>query len=161
MEAWLCHKPSPWPEPAQIYSQLLKAKAVSPNASAALCYDQWYGNAAFDPVAYGATPISPDDPAIWDLVIADMHERDHVGQTRYGTPLQPFNGRDPLVDAYQEALDLAVYLRQAIYERDNPLVPIMRPRCAQNDMIEHFHRRCELDTNHWGYHRDHAVRALG
>jgi hypothetical protein len=32
--------------------------------------------------------------------------------------LQPHNGRDCLMDAYQEALDLAMYLRQAIFERD-------------------------------------------
>jgi hypothetical protein len=51
-------------------------------------------------------------------VIADMHERDQVGRERYGTPLQAHNGRDALVDAYQEALDLVVYLRQAIEERD-------------------------------------------
>lgn len=54
---------------------------------------------------------------IWDLVIEDMKERDHVGRARYGRPLQAGNGRDALVDAYQEALDLAVYLRQAIEER--------------------------------------------
>jgi len=41
-----------------------------------------------------------------------------MGKERYGTRLQPFNGRDPFIDAYQEVLDLAVYLRQAIYERD-------------------------------------------
>jgi len=64
------------------------------------------------------TPIPNTKPAVWDLVISDMHERDEVGRHRYGTPLQPDNGRDALVDAYQEALDLAVYLRQAIYERD-------------------------------------------
>ncbi len=64
-------------------------------------------------------PVKNDLPAVWDLVIADMQDRDGVGRGRYGTPLQPFNGRDALVDAYQEALDLAVYLRQAIYERDN------------------------------------------
>jgi hypothetical protein len=58
------------------------------------------------------------DRGIWDLVIADMHERDQVGRERYGTPLQAHNGRDALVDAYQEALDLVVYLRQAIEERD-------------------------------------------
>lgn len=40
------------------------------------------------------------------------------GRRKYGTPLQAHNGRDPLVDAYQEALDLCVYLRQAIAERD-------------------------------------------
>lgn len=66
-------------------------------------------------------PIPNTRPAVWLLVIQDMAERDTVGRERYGTPLQPYNGRDALVDAYQEALDQAVYLRQAIYERDNPL----------------------------------------
>ena len=37
---------------------------------------------------------------------------------RYGTALQPHNGRDALLDAYEEALDLAMYLKQAIVERD-------------------------------------------
>lgn len=56
---------------------------------------------------------------IWELVVEDMHARDHEGRRKYGTPLQANNGRDPLVDAYQEALDLCVYLRQTIEERDN------------------------------------------
>lgn len=47
---------------------------------------------------------------------ADMRERDATGRARYGTPLQPFNGRRALVDAYQELLDAAVYLRQHLYE---------------------------------------------
>ena len=63
-------------------------------------------------------PTHNQGPAVWDLVIADMVERDRVGRKRYGTPLQPHNGRDALIDAFQEALDLVVYLRQAIYERD-------------------------------------------
>ncbi len=54
---------------------------------------------------------------IWELVVADMRMRDEIGRQRYGTPLQAHNGRDALVDAYQEALDLCVYLRQAIEER--------------------------------------------
>lgn len=54
---------------------------------------------------------------IWDLVIGDMRARDHAGRAKYRTPLQANNGRDALVDAYQEALDLVVYLRQAIEER--------------------------------------------
>jgi hypothetical protein len=62
-------------------------------------------------------PIPNDLPAVWALVIADMQARDAEGRRKYGTPLQPFNGRDALVDAYQEALDLVVYLRQAIEER--------------------------------------------
>lgn len=63
-------------------------------------------------------PTRNDGPVVWDLVMADMRERDAVGRARYGTPLQPHNGRDALVDAYQECLDLCVYLRQVIYERD-------------------------------------------
>lgn len=65
-------------------------------------------------------PISNDLPAIWDLVINDIKQRDEMGLKKYNTRLQPFNGRDVLWDAYQEALDLAVYLRQAIYEKENP-----------------------------------------
>lgn len=57
-------------------------------------------------------------PAVWDLVIKDMKARDKVGLERYKTRLQPFNGRDVLVDIYQEMLDAAVYLRQLIYERN-------------------------------------------
>ena len=53
------------------------------------------------------------------LVRADLEERERVGVERYGTPLRLFNGRDALVDAYQEAMDLTVYLRQAIAERDS------------------------------------------
>jgi hypothetical protein len=62
-------------------------------------------------------PRQTDGTPIWDLVIADMQKRDHVGRARYGAPLQSGNGRDALVDAYEEALDLCVYLRQAIEER--------------------------------------------
>lgn len=64
-------------------------------------------------------PTKNDSRPIWELVIEDMQERDQAGRGRYGTPLQAHNGRDALVDAYQEALDLAVYLRQAIEERDD------------------------------------------
>lgn len=63
-------------------------------------------------------PTPNDGTPVWDLVIADMQERDRIGRERYGTPLQTGNGRDHLVDAYQEALDLVVYLRAAIEERN-------------------------------------------
>lgn len=48
----------------------------------------------------------------------DMQDRDKVGKERYGVRLQANNGRDMLKDAYAEVLDLCVYLRAAIYERD-------------------------------------------
>ncbi len=64
------------------------------------------------------SPVHNENPAIWDLVVRDMIERDAAGREKYGTPLQAFNGRSPLWDAYQEALDLVVYLRQAIFESE-------------------------------------------
>lgn len=63
-----------------------------------------------------APPTKNNLPHVWDLVLKDMQDRDEMGTRKHGTHLQPCNGRDPLVDAYQEALDLVVYLRQAIYE---------------------------------------------
>jgi hypothetical protein len=63
-------------------------------------------------------PEHTDGPIIHLLVIEDMRERLRVGTERYGTGLQAFNGRDALRDAYEEALDLAAYLKQAIVERD-------------------------------------------
>jgi hypothetical protein len=55
---------------------------------------------------------------VWDAVIEDMKARDKIGEARYGTRLQPFNGRDAITYAYQEALDLVVYLKQAKMEMD-------------------------------------------
>ena len=57
---------------------------------------------------------------VWLLVMDDMSDRRSVGIERYHTPLQVNNGRDALIDAYQEALDMVVYLRQLIAERDLP-----------------------------------------
>jgi hypothetical protein len=46
---------------------------------------------------------------VLDLVLTDMRERDQTGRERYGVPLTSGNGRDHLVDAYQELLDGAAY----------------------------------------------------
>lgn len=62
-------------------------------------------------------PPTPGRARVWDLVRTDIDERDRMGRAKYGTPLEVGNGRNPQVDAYQEALDLVVYHRQAIAER--------------------------------------------
>lgn len=54
----------------------------------------------------------------WEIVIEDMRARDAIGTHKYGVPLRPHNGRNSLQDAYEEALDLAVYLKNAIIEAD-------------------------------------------
>lgn len=63
-------------------------------------------------------PPEESEGDVWAEIIEDMTERRQVGIDRYGTPLQRFNGRDAMTDAYQEALDLLVYLRQHIGERE-------------------------------------------
>lgn len=65
-------------------------------------------------------PKPAGGPAMQDLVIADIEERKAIGIERYGQLLKAHTGRDPLIDAYQEALDLCIYLRQVVYERDHP-----------------------------------------
>jgi len=63
-------------------------------------------------------PKETNNPPLWDLVIQDMKDRDKFGQEKYHTRLTVENGRDFLLDAYQEILDAAVYLRGLIFERD-------------------------------------------
>lgn len=49
-------------------------------------------------------------------VKADLLARKELGIRRYGTPLQSFNHRDWMQDAYEEMLDTLVYLRQGLDE---------------------------------------------
>jgi hypothetical protein len=63
-------------------------------------------------------PLPVGGPAMQDLVIADVEERKAIGIKRYGQTLRAHDGRDALLDAYQEALDLCVYLRKLMFERD-------------------------------------------
>lgn len=87
-----------------------------------------------NPAAVGqVNPTVNDQPRIVDLVIDDVHtylprgrgdlicvdlqDRASVGHKKYGTYLQAFNGRDALMDLYQELLDASKYLRQIMVER--------------------------------------------
>jgi len=55
---------------------------------------------------------------ITEQVIEDLRQRAEVGLAKYGRPLTPFNGRDALQDLYEELLDAAQYIKQAMIERD-------------------------------------------
>lgn len=46
-----------------------------------------------------------------------LQQRAELGYGRYGTYLCVSNGRNALVDAYQESLDQIVYLRQYLQDR--------------------------------------------
>lgn len=80
-------------------------------------------------------PTPNDQPAIADLVIDDLRERKRMGTEKYGTPLQAFNGRDPLVDAYQESIDQTQYLRQAIDERAALMAAVRRVTSQAEETI--------------------------
>jgi hypothetical protein len=80
-------------------------------------------------------PIPNGRRPIVDLVVEDLVERKRIGTERYGTPLQAHNGRDALVDAYQEALDQTLYLRQEIEERQ-PLTPEQRRAWAEEQLVD-------------------------
>ena len=54
----------------------------------------------------------PGTAHIAPLVVLDVKARIEMGNAAYGQPLMANDGRDSLVDAYQEALDLALYLRK-------------------------------------------------
>lgn len=58
---------------------------------------------------------------VQDEVMAYIERRKAIGIERYGTVLQPHNGRDALRDAFEEAVDLTQYLAQALIERDGAL----------------------------------------
>lgn len=52
------------------------------------------------------------------LVQADIEARIEKGAKQYGERLTTHNGRDAMIDLYQELLDSCVYIRQFLYERD-------------------------------------------
>jgi len=82
---------------------------------------------------FGASPVV-------DLLIADMRDRDQVGRQRYGTPLTSGNGRDHLVDAFQEVLDACVYLVNDLDEHGvGPSLPITSALVPDSKLREQLH----------------------
>lgn len=63
-------------------------------------------------------PKRPETPiSITDAVITDLNDRRRLGIAKYGMQLMAHNGRDALVDLYQELTDATLYLRQHLVER--------------------------------------------
>lgn len=72
-------------------------------------------------------PPSLGELSVVDAVAADLEQRRAFGCRKYGTELRTQNGRRALVDAYQEALDLACYLKQVLMEQDATEAPDPSP----------------------------------
>lgn len=71
-----------------------------------------------DPAATPQPPPRGDGPIILQMVLHDLNARAEMGRAKYGTYLRAYNGRDTLMDLYQEHLDATMYLRQLLFERD-------------------------------------------
>ena len=90
-------------------------------------------------------PTTNNHPDIQSMVIADIEARREVGISRYGTALQPFNGRDALRDLYEELLDGSMYVRQAMVERDAAVeVALARPRQRMLDLVAELDRHLKV-----------------
>ena len=66
-------------------------------------------------------------------VLDDLVDRAQVGKTRHGSVLRIHDGSDGLLNAYTQALDMVIYLRKEIMERElkdknNKVVPLFPPQ---------------------------------
>jgi hypothetical protein len=108
-----------------------------PSANAALFIDQWYGNAPFDPAVYGAAPISPDDPVIWDRARRNVaHAPDF-----YRTPSEQ-----------RQRLKFRQAVMDGLPGDDRPLVPF--PAFDREAAVAREARRlyAECFCGHWCHH---------
>ena len=76
---------------------------------------------------------------IYRQVIRDVEARAEVGKATYGRYLmEDVNGRNPLQDAYEEQIDGAKYLKQAIQERRALIEYVARLRSALEKALDHL-----------------------
>jgi hypothetical protein len=57
-----------------------------------------------------------DGDAVLFGVMKDLTDRAESGRKKYGTLLKTNNGRDALMDLYQELLDAVMYIKQKLME---------------------------------------------
>jgi hypothetical protein len=87
-------------------------------------------------------------------VIKDLKAREEVGIKKYGEPLQTYNGRVALVDAYQEVLDLANYIKQELMEREDQSLQEYK-KDTSDSSLEYIAKcvitECEYVNKHYAY----------
>lgn len=117
-------------------------------------------------------PTDGTGPAIWDLVLVDFEwyrdlmsekklhlidkmiqdckSRDEFGTKKYGKRLRVGDGRTNLNDAYQEGLDLVVYLRKEIE------IQKINPSNSSSPIVAMYHRALGFcfDLRSFIYDRD-------
>lgn len=73
------------------------------------------------PAATPEPPPAGKGAFVLSEVLKDLCARADMGFKKYGTMLRTNNGRDALMDAYQERLDELMYFKQALMEREQSL----------------------------------------
>lgn len=59
---------------------------------------------------------TPQSVSVFAALHKDIDARNRKGWETYGKSLETFNGRDSLLDVYEESLDMTVYLKQRLLE---------------------------------------------
>lgn len=105
---------------------------------------------------YAATPqpkpITEDGSTlVLPHVLADLQARADWGLAKYQTYLHTHNGRDALVDLYQELLDAVMYVKQALLERQTTADKLAGLRAYVNTILDN-HRNLDApkgDAVNW------------
>ena len=83
---------------------------------------------------------------IYRQVIRDVEARAEVGKKTYGRYLMAdVNGRDPVQDAYEEALDMAHYLKQVSHDRLALIEYFARLEGAVGQLIDLIQRQLKFE----------------
>ena len=74
-----------------------------------------------------------DQKAVIVKVLDDLVDRAQAGKTKHGSVLRSHDGSDGLLNAYTQALDMVIYLRKEIMEREshninNKVIPLFPPQ---------------------------------
>ena len=104
----------------------------------------------FDAAAEQPKPEGSGTPIVVH-VMKDIAERVAVGVERYGEPLKANNGRNALLDLYQELIDGVMYIRQELEER--------KSKDEQIDILENTNRTLKHINDILVSQRDEAERA--
>lgn len=75
---------------------------------------------------------NPNSRSVFDGLLSDIEKRKQVGIETYGVELQTHNGRSGLLDAYEEVLDTAVYLKQRLMEEEDARYEINFDKFAED-----------------------------
>jgi len=116
------------------------------------------------PAEHEPQPVRQDgDPAqveVFPFVHKDLLEREAYGRREYNGPLVTCDGRANKWDAYQEALDLVVYLRKDIMEEEQrewavgalraQLEAVVRQRDTLSRGLAELNRKLTQERNNTG-----------